>query len=321
MFRASISLRSPLIARLVLMCAFVALAWTYYRSRAPIDYQVTVVGAPFSIGAGNVTTVTATPVGRDGQVVPNVEPTDLSPEPYTADDGKTAFRVRLRFDGCQRVLFTAGGVPSQIYVRALPASTLALAMLLLSVIAVFVPYALSGTAASGAKGAWYQLLSEPKGGYSLSRVQLFVWFLPAAILYGALSFTQQGFAEINAQISLLLGLSGATTLLGTATSPSAATSSKENEAPDLRDMVQDWNEHGDVSRYQYLLLSVVGVLVMIAAFWRRIEMPTVPSQFLYLVAGSQGTYLMTKAIKGGKTASTSETEAPVDPATQAPADS
>jgi hypothetical protein len=215
--------------------------------------------------------------------------------------------------GDQRIDMTAGNGRWSIYLRTHSVGWLALIAFLLAIIAVFVPYALGGSSTGGVEGAWYRLLSEAKGGYSLSRVQLFVWFLPTAILYGALSFAQQGFVEIGTQLSLLLGLSGATTVLGTASSPAAAASSGERAAPDLRDVVSDWNSQGDVSRYQYLMLSIVGAIVMVAAFWRRLEMPTVPSQFLYLVAGSQGTYLATKAIKSSRSTARTEQPSPSTP--------
>jgi hypothetical protein len=115
-----------------------------------------------------------------------------------------------------------------------------------------------------------------------------------------LSFTLRGFVEINTQIAALIGLSGATTLLGTAASPTPSTATAQ-VSPDLRDIVTDWNSHGDLSRYQYLLLSIVGAIVMVGAFWRNLEMPAIPSQVLYLLAGSQGTYVATKAIKASKT--------------------
>jgi hypothetical protein len=69
---------------------------------------------------------------------------------------------------------------------------------------------------------------------------------------------------------------------------------------DPRDLVSDWQGGGDVSRYQYLLLSLVGATIFTIAFLRTVRIPAIPEQFLYLIAASQATYLGTKAVKAAK---------------------
>jgi len=152
-------------------------------------------------------------------------------------------------------------------------------------------------------GPWYYMLSEPKGGYSLARVQLLVWFIPAILIYGGLSLALTRFAPLDGTIAVLLGLAGATTLLGTAANPSKATSEAggEVEPPALADLVTDWYEHGDLSRYQYLILSVIGAATLLAAFLKDFIIPEIPQQFLYVVGASQATYVGTKAVKTSKT--------------------
>jgi hypothetical protein len=134
---------------------------------------------------------------------------------------------------------------------------------------------------------------------------------------------------MDTTLAVLLGLSGATTLLSTAASPPVAsrpvtpTSStpgvREQSPPapfaiamlpamkvgeiqsfDARDLVTDWQGSGDISRYQYLLLSLVGATIFTIAFLRTVRIPTIPEQFLYLIAASQATYLGTKAVKAAK---------------------
>jgi hypothetical protein len=242
------------------------------------------------------------------------------------DDGAVSTRVRLPQGGNYSVkVWLQNAAPVSRIVRVQPARRLWLMVLIFCLIALAVPYALQDPAKPG-PGAWYHLLSEKMGGYSLSKVQLFIWFLPAAILYGALTFTLRAYVEINMQLSLLLGLSGATTLLGTASSPPTARGANGTAvAPDLSDMVSDWDSNGDVSRYQYLLLSIFGAVGMVASFGRQLEMPAIPTQLLYLVAGSQGTYLATKAIKAARSGAASPTQLPglgrpaSSPATAAPA--
>lgn len=182
-------------------------------------------------------------------------------------------------------------------------------------------------------GAWYFLLSEPCGGLSLSRVQLLIWFLPAVSIYAGASMPLHRFAPMDTTLAVLLGLSGATTLLSSAASPRVASrpvtptpsvpgvrepsppppfataletrmlpAMKAGEIPSFntRDLVSDWQGSGDISRYQYLLLSLVGATIFTIAFLRTVRIPVIPEQFLYLIAASQATYLGTKAVQAAK---------------------
>jgi hypothetical protein len=179
-------------------------------------------------------------------------------------------------------------------------------------------------------GAWYYLLLEPSGGLSLSRVQLLIWFLPAIAIYAGVSLPLHRFAPMDTTLAVLLGLSGATTLLSTVSSPSTpapALPTKSalsigagvppppfygavaerllgtaSDVPNLNagDLVSDWQGGGDVSRYQYLLVSLVGATIFTIAFLRTVRIPAIPEQFLYLIAASQATYLGTKAVKAAK---------------------
>jgi hypothetical protein len=175
-------------------------------------------------------------------------------------------------------------------------------------------------------GAWYFLLSERGGGLSLSRVQLLIWFLPAIAIYAGLSIPLHKFAPMDTTLAVLLGLSGATTLLGTVASPASPAAPQGQKAPsvptgpfygaqtatgttppdetiakfDPSDLVTDWRGDGDMSRYQYLLLTLVGATVFSIAFLGSMRIPTIPDQFLYLIGASQATYLGTKAVKATK---------------------
>jgi hypothetical protein len=280
----------PALARVLLGVAVLMLGWSYWRSHLPVGHDVAVAGGPCVVGGSDVIGVKQLPkLGEPG--------TDLPLETVAGEGGVAVTRVRIPQAGDVVLeISLKTGTTTHRRVAVASVAQLGLAALLLLVIAAFVPYALGST--QGGE-AWYALLSERGGGYSLGRVQLLIWFLPAVILYGALSFTLHGFVAISAQLSLLLGLSGATTLLGAAATPPVGAGAPP-VAPNLRDIVTGWDAHGDLSRYQYLLLSIVGAIVMIAAFWRQLEMPEVPAQFLYLLAGSQGTYVAAKAIKAAK---------------------
>jgi hypothetical protein len=274
----------------------VGLSVMFARSLDRRGDDVTIAGAPYDVEGAEVAHVwVTTPVfGKPGQT----ETRELPRETGDGTGGPVT-RVRLPFVGVVSVEVKRNdNTESWHEVVVRPVSDLVCASVLLLVIAILLPYALRG-----GRGAWYALLSEATGGYSLSRVQLLIWFLPAAVLYGALSFTFRRFVDIGPQLAVLLGLSGATTLLGTAASPSQPATPVAPVTADLQDLVNDWSSHPDVSRYQCLLLSLVGSIVMVAAFWRNLEMPTIPTAVIYLIAGSQGTYIATKAVKAGKTAS------------------
>lgn len=176
-------------------------------------------------------------------------------------------------------------------------------------IAVFLPHALrfgEGMLDKNGKpvGPWTSLLSESTGGFSLSRVQLLLWFLPIVVLYAALCASLRKFASMDTNVALLLGLSGATGAVGTAASPAqtdrAVAAQGGIEPPSLNQLVQDWNGNGDVSRYQYLLLSLLGVVAMIVSFFQEMQFPAIPKELLYVVGASQATYVGTKAVKASQ---------------------
>jgi hypothetical protein len=152
-------------------------------------------------------------------------------------------------------------------------------------------------------GAWAQLLSEPLGGYSLARVQLLLWSLPTSLIWGALSLLRKEFVPFDETVALLLGLSGATTLLGTATSPNqevARRAASSVARPRLRDLLRDWNGSADLSRYQYLVLTLIGSAVLARSMFHDLQVPQIPQGLLLTLGASQATYLGTKAAKASK---------------------
>jgi hypothetical protein len=194
------------------------------------------------------------------------------------------------------------GTLEQRRLTVLPASLGLTAALGLVMLLIALPYLILPPRTQTSDGdldPWMYLLSEPAGGLSLSRVQLLVWFVPAAAMYAALSIPERNFAPLTPTVVMLLGLGGITTVLGAATTPTKPAVPTAPAVPQLGDLVQDWNGRGDLSRYQYLVLSILGALILVATFIERLAFPDLPAQFLYLVAASQSTYLATKAVKSG----------------------
>jgi hypothetical protein len=164
------------------------------------------------------------------------------------------------------------------------------------------------------RSPWYQLLSEGEAGLSLARVQLLLWFAPALFIYAALSIPLLRLAPLDPTLSVLLGLGGFTALIGTAASKPAAAAAPavpeaaatQQAAPpsvfgSLTDLVTDFQNQTDFTRYQYLTLSVFGSVSLFIAFVGSMTMPTVPKEFLYMIAASQTAYVGTKAVKASKT--------------------
>lgn len=173
---------------------------------------------------------------------------------------------------------------------------------------------------------WAYLLSEPNGGYSLAKMQLAVWWLPAIIIVGGVFAVKLEHTVVPPTFAVLLGLAGATTALGAATSPNSAFGRsslqlvpvKEFPRPhskytlaggvgeraatkdEFTDLVSDWQNQGDFSRYQYLLLAAIGSCVVTVAFFLDGRLIDIPKEFLALVGASQATYLGTKAVKFAK---------------------
>ncbi len=237
--------------------------------------------------------------------------------------------IRLWHAGINRLVAREGD-PSPILVNVVPSWCAWITAIGAFLVLLLLPAALFPSNAVDVSGrpvsAWYSLLSEPGGGFSLARVQLLVWFVPAICMYAALSIPLHQFASLPAHIAVLLGLSGATTLLGAAANPRPAPSTgpaptkpggsvapfppspdgsaapsiaskAEVPRPNLADLVRDWQDQGDLSRYQYLLLALIGAVILVVRFFDDFSWPDLPKEFLALVGASQATYLGTKAVK------------------------
>ena len=298
---------------------------------------------PFSVthGAMKVTLITPASSGADHA------PTSTQELPIAYDvDGNgrvTRETVRIPVTGHIVVHRLTGQTIRLTFVKKSAAPLAAAGVLCL---ALGLPYALFDSRLKTSEsqthiGSWYYLLSESSGGLSLAKVQLLLWFLPAACIYAAISIPLHTFPPMDTTLAVLLSLTGATTLLSAASSPkdnqgaakaqpaaapavaapapsavagttpaapaSVATpgvpaGGMPSTIPDLsaRQLVTDWQGNGDMSRYQYLLLTLLGVTIFTISFLKEFRIPTIPQQFLYLIAASQATYLGTKAVKETK---------------------
>jgi hypothetical protein len=267
---------STVFARLLVVAGLAACVGILWETRAVPGSLTTLVGAPLALAPDVVS-------AHDGAT----EPLPVSGDPPS---------VRFWDAGPRTVTMSLKSGQTATYgVTVLDRGWLYGAIAALLLIVVMAPSALTPRPGAS-QGPWAHLVSERGGGMSLGRVQFLIWVLPPTILYGALSLVSHALAPIDTQLAILLGLSGATTTLGAASNPPAADVSPETP-PRLADLVQDWDARPDLSRYQYLLLSGVASIVIVAAFLQNLQFPAIPTPLLYLVAASQGTYLATKAVK------------------------
>ncbi len=199
--------------------------------------------------------------------------------------------------GTHLVTSTVGGQTVTTTWRATPIWTALPAMLGIVILMLFAP-SIIRTASGDTTFTWMHLLSEPGGGYSLSKTQLAIWWVPAMVITGAILAIKLDGTNLPASFAVLLGLSSATGALGVAASPRMIAEKTTPNA--LTDLVKDWQDTGDFSRYQYLMLSVVGSASVIIAFILEARLMEIPTELLALIGASQTTYLATKAIKASR---------------------
>lgn len=304
------AIRVILLALALLLCAVAC-----WPSLVTPSARSVLEGSPFEVSPGTARVIVreglSQPRARELVVERRGDPT-VPPFVHLPRDLSTAQVIRL--DGSSEMIHL---IPRS---RAL-AAAIAAALLLLSV---------PGLLLRKTRLPWYSLLAEPGGGFSLSRFQLLLWWAAAFVSYSALSLPICSFIPLTPQFAVLLGLSAATTVLGGALSPSGAqagTSASASAAtlsspppephppfrpersaavtpgmsevppPDPADLVSDWRGNGDVTRYQYLLLSFVGAVLLLLSVARELTLPSIPEQFLYLLGISQGTYVAAKGVK------------------------
>ena len=154
-----------------------------------------------------------------------------------------------------------------------------------------------GAIDSADRSAWIYLLSERGGGLSLGRVQFVIWFGLGFVMEAVLSIPVRALAPVNDTMVLLLGLGGATAILGAAATPKAGAATNASTTATLSDLVEDWSQNGDLSRYQVMVLTLFVAAGALLAFFNTLSTPTIPAPLLGLISASQATYLGTKAVK------------------------
>ncbi len=245
----------------------------------------------------------------------------LSGERYDKDRGETALtidlppakpgKMKMRALGDLQ-LEAAGQPPSKVPLSVIPKRATYAAFAGMLIFLFGLPYLLLGRVAQApvkTHDPWLFMLADARGGLSLGKVQLLLWFFPATALYVAFSVPMHEFAPIDATLAVLLGMSGLTTLFSNAANPkeTARESRGGPRALSLRDLVEDFQHNGDLSRYQHLVLCFLGSVVFVVAAFDRFTIPSVPKEFLMLLGASQGTYVGTKAVKAaGASAARSE---------------
>lgn len=68
----------------------------------------------------------------------------------------------------------------------------------------------------------------------------------------------------------------------------------------LSDTVTNWQGEGDLSRYQYLVITIGAVALFLIQLFRMGNFPTIPEEFLYTIGISQATYVGMKFAQKGR---------------------
>jgi len=150
--------------------------------------------------------------------------------------------------------------------------------------------------------AWTELLSEKGGGLSLAKTQLLIWFCVSIVILAGTCIPVKPIPDISSSLGILLGLGGITTALGAVASPlapapPAGTPAAPTPPAKLVDLVTDWKDQADMSRYQYLIITILGAFAILFAFASHLVCPEIPTSFFYVIVASQATYLGTKVVK------------------------
>lgn len=286
------------LGRVIFACCAVGCVAVLWFTRAAPGSFTTLSGAPIGLDADAASARVDYPPGgsaRSGSLQLSGDP----PAVRLSDLGRATVTVTLK-DG--RILSYGAFVVDRGWLYG--------ALAVLAALVLVAPYAF-GTSFGMGRGPWSYLLTEAGGGLSLGRVQFVIWVVPATLLYLAISIVGHAPAPIDSQLAILLGLSGATTTLGAASNPRGSDTEPETP-PRLADLVQDWDGRPDLSRYQYLFLSTIASLVIVAAFFQNLQFPAIPTPILYLVAASQGTYVATKAVKTSREGAPSAAQGSAD---------
>lgn len=186
------------------------------------------------------------------------------------------------------------------------------------------------------KSVGYLLLERDE--LSLGKTQLFLWLIPSVAIYMTESLMQMTLIDFPMALAPLLGGSIGTTALSLATSPSttavihadqtasatpsappspapaspaapalaqvAASTEAHAAAPkghtdwSLTSLIEDWRGQGDITRYQFLFLTLCGSVVLLASYIIKDEIPTeVPNGLLTLLGASAAGFVGTKMVK------------------------
>lgn len=145
--------------------------------------------------------------------------------------------------------------------------------------------------------------------YSLSRFQVYLWTVISAVAFGAASFASGKFADIPANLYLLMGVNVASSVAATAiTTVKGGAQPRPGGRPSFaRDLFFESGAAGslDLPRTQMFIWTMISAVTYVVLFAKqfpgvpgadgRLVLPDVPTGMLALMGISQGTYLGAKA--------------------------
>ena len=137
--------------------------------------------------------------------------------------------------------------------------------------------------------------------YSLSRFQIYIWTVWIVIAFVQVAFATRSFPSVPANVAVLLGVNGFTTVLSTAiTGPNNQTSLQTVDSNFFKDIFLDKNGTLDLPRTQMFIWTLVILVIHINTFYNDYFTPNphisnVDTGLLLLMGVSNGAYLGVKA--------------------------
>ena len=129
------------------------------------------------------------------------------------------------------------------------------------------------------------------GAYSLSNLQIFIWTLLVLFAVGFTLVTTGELLDISPGILVLLGISGATSVLSRQVeSAQLAAELKPKKTPMIADLVQT-EQNFDLLRFQMLGFTIVSWLYAAGSVLANGGFPEIPENFYLLMGLSNVTYL------------------------------
>jgi len=147
---------------------------------------------------------------------------------------------------------------------------------------------------------WDLVVTTEDERYSLSRLQLYMWFVTILISYGAIYFAQREGAipDVPEELYILMGVITSSTVASTVITFTKKAAWNPGKPNFFIDVFFDSKNSLDLPRTQMFAWTIVIIVVYLVQVFRSLgdsSLPRVPAGLIVLMGISNGAYLGTKA--------------------------